>query len=69
MTQAGLEATKIQITPEEAVRECAPQYFALEQKIKKAYPNADVHRIRDAYEYAAREHAGQRRKDGNLSSR
>ena len=37
MTQAGLNATKINITPDEAVRESAPQYFALEQKIKSVY--------------------------------
>ena len=65
MTQAGLNATKINITPDEAVRESAPQYFALEQKIKSVYHNPDVQRIRDAYEYAARAHAGQRRKDGS----
>ena len=65
MTQAGLNATKINITPDEAVRESAPQYFALEQKIKSVYHNPDIHRIRDAYEYAARAHAGQRRKDGS----
>ena len=65
MTQAGLEANKITITPEDAVRECAPQYFALEEKIHKAYPNPDIYRIRDAYEYAAKAHAGQRRKDGS----
>lgn len=65
MTQAGLEANKITITPEDAVRECAPQYFALEEKIRKAYPNPDIYRIRDAYEYAAKAHAGQRRKDGS----
>ena len=65
MTQAGLNATKINITPDEAVRESAPQYFALEQKIKSVYHNPDIERIRDAYEYAARAHAGQRRKDGS----
>ncbi|MBR4078389.1 MAG: bifunctional (p)ppGpp synthetase/guanosine-3',5'-bis(diphosphate) 3'-pyrophosphohydrolase [Oscillospiraceae bacterium] len=65
MTQAGLNATKINITPDEAVRESAPQYFALEQKIKSVYHNPDIQRIRDAYEYAARAHAGQRRKDGS----
>ena len=65
MTQAGLNATKINITPDEAVRESAPQYFELEQKIKEVYPNPDIQRIRDAYEYAARAHAGQRRKDGS----
>ena len=65
MTQAGLEATKIKITPEEAVRESAPQYFALEEKIKAVSPHMDIHRIRDAYEYAAKAHAGQRRKDGS----
>ena len=65
MTQAGLNATKINITPDEAVRESAPQYFALEQKIKSVYHNPDIPRIRDAYEYAARAHAGQRRKDGS----
>ncbi len=65
MTQAGLNATKINITPDEAVRESAPQYFALEQKIKSVYHNPDIQRVRDAYEYAARAHAGQRRKDGS----
>ena len=65
MTQSGLEATKVSITPEQAVRESAPQYFALEEKIKKSYSNPDIHRIRDAYEYAAKAHAGQRRKDGS----
>ncbi len=65
MTEAGLAANKIELMPEDAVRESAPQYFALEEKLKKVHPNADVYRVRDAYEFAAKAHAGQRRKDGS----
>ena len=65
MTEAGLAASKVEITPEDAVRASAPLYFELENMLKEAHPGADVHRVRDAYEFAAKSHAGQRRKDGS----
>ena len=65
MTEAGLAANKVEISPEDAVRASAPVYFELENQFKASHPGADIHRIRDAYEFAAKSHAGQRRKDGS----
>ena len=65
MTEAGLAVNKIQISPEEAVLETQPMYLELEQKIRDAGMNLEFSRIRAAYEFAARAHAGQRRKNGD----
>ena len=45
--------------------EVLQQYLALEEKIKKYNPNANLARIRDAYEFARAEHGEQKRKDGS----
>ncbi len=46
--------------------EVLEQYLALEQKILKYNPGANVARIRDAYEFARASHGEQKRKDGSL---
>ena len=64
MTEAGLAVNKIEISPEQAVLETLPMYEALEQKIKDSNIPVDLTKMRDAYEFAAKCHAGQRRKSG-----
>lgn len=65
MTEAGLALNKIELDPEDAIKETEPMYLELEQKIKDANIAVDFDRIRRAYEFAARAHAGQRRKNGD----
>lgn len=65
MTEAGLALNKIELDPEDAIKETEPMYLELEQKIKDANIAVDFNRIRRAYEFAARAHAGQRRKNGD----
>ncbi len=63
MTEAGLALNKIELDPEEAIRETEPMYLELEQKIRDSHIAVDFARLRSAYEFAARAHAGQRRKN------
>ncbi len=65
MTEAGLALNKIELDPEDAIKETEPMYLELEQKIKDVNIAVDFDRIRRAYEFAARAHAGQRRKNGD----
>ena len=65
MTEAGLAVNKIEISPEDAVKETEPMYLELEQKIRDAGLNLDLEKVRAAYDFAARAHAGQRRKNGD----
>ena len=65
MTEAGLAVNKIEISPEDAVKETEPMYLELEQKIRDAGLNLDLEKVRTAYDFAARAHAGQRRKNGD----
>ena len=65
MSEAGLAANKIQVDPEQAVAETMPMYLELEGKIKESHISANMEKVRRAYEFAARAHAGQRRKNGD----
>ena len=65
MSEAGLAANKIEVDPEQAVLETMPMYEALEQKLRDSNIPADLGKVRKAYEFAARAHAGQRRKNGD----
>ena len=65
MTEAGLAVNKIEISPEDAVKETEPMYLELEQKIRDAGLNLDLEKVRAAYDFAARAHAGPRRKNGD----
>lgn len=65
MTEAGLAVNKIQIDPEQAVQETLPMFLELDRKIRESNIAVDMDKVREAYEFAARAHAGQRRKNGD----